>query len=122
MKLDLDKSSGNFIRGFAGGQVLVGSEVFSSPVIITIDRIIADWSPPDVGQLSLADFTRVLELEPEVILLGTGERQRFPPLALTTAILSQGIGIEVMTTAAACRTFNVLASEFRKVAAVLFMA
>ena len=63
----------------------------------------------------------MLELEPEVILLGTGERQRFPPLALTTAILRLGIGIEVMNTAAACRTYNVLASELRRVAAALFI-
>ena len=121
MKLDLDKGSGNLIRGFVGGQILIGENAIRSPVIVTIDQIIENWSPPAVEQLALADFERVLALEPEVILLGTGERQRFPSIALITAILRLGVGLEIMNTAAACRTYNVLASEYRRVAAVLFV-
>lgn len=121
MKLDLDKASGNFIRGFAGGKILIGNETISEPVIVTVDRIISDWSPPAIDQLALADFQRILELEPDVILLGTGERQYLPPMTLTSAILNLGVGIEIMNTAAACRTFNVLASEYRRVAAALFV-
>jgi uncharacterized protein len=60
-------------------------------------------------------------MEPEVILLGTGSLQRQPPPALTTAVLRLGVGIEVMTTAAACRTYNVLVAEYRRVAAALFI-
>ncbi len=122
MKLDRDNTPGNLIRGFAGGQLLIGHEIFRDPVIVTIDRIIADWSPPDPTRLTLADLQTVLDLQPEVILLGTGTRQYFPPASLTAAILGQGIGIEVMNTAAACRTFNVLAGEMRRVAAALFIA
>ncbi len=121
MKLDLDKSSGNLIRGFAGGRILIGNDSFSAPLIVTLDRIIADWAPPPVEQLTLADLERVLELEPEVVLLGTGSSQRFPGMVLTTAVLRRGVGLEIMTTAAACRTFNVLASEYRRVAAALFI-
>ena len=121
MKLDLEKVGGNVIRGFANGRILVGAEIVSTPLIVTIDRLVLDWSPPAVEQLGFADFQPVLELEPEVILLGTGERQRFPPLAVTTAILRLGIGIEIMNTAAACRTYNVLVSELRRVAAALFI-
>ena len=122
MKLDRDNTAGNLIRGFADGQLLIGSQIFRKPVIITIDRIIADWSPPAPASLALGDLQAVLDLEPEVILLGTGLQQRFPPPQLTSAILGRGIGIEVMTTAAACRTYNVLAAEFRRVAAALFIA
>ncbi len=121
MKLDLDKSGGNLIRGFTGGRILIGDDSFSAPLIVTLDRIIADWAPPPVEQLVLTDLERVLELDPKVVLLGTGSSQRFPALTLTTAVLRRGIGLEIMTTAAACRTFNVLASEYRRVAAALFI-
>lgn len=122
MKLDREHSPGHLIRGFAAGRILIGSETFSSPLIVTAERIIADWSPPGVPQLSLADLQRVLDLDPDVILLGTGSRQLFPPATLTTEILRQGVGLEIMNTGAACRTFNVLASEYRRVAAALFIA
>lgn len=121
MKLDREQGPGHLIRGFAAGRILIGSETFSSPLILTAERIIADWSPPGVQQLSRADLQRVLDLDPDVILLGTGLRQLFPPATLTTEILRQGVGLEIMNTAAACRTFNVLASEYRRVAAALFI-
>jgi uncharacterized protein len=73
-----------------------------------------------VADLALADFEPILALQPEVILLGTGARQQFPPAALLQAVLSRGVGLEVMATDAACRTFNVLASEYRRVAAALY--
>lgn len=120
MKLDRDNNAGNVIRSFAGGRILIGDLSFDQPVIVTVDRIISDWPAPEIETLSLADMQPVLALEPEVILLGTGTHQRFPASRVSTAILSQGVGIEVMDTAAACRTFNVLASEFRRVAAVLY--
>lgn len=121
MKLDLDSSSGNLIRGFNGSAILVGAESFTRPLILTVDRIIRDWDPPAVEQLADRDFAAILALQPEVILLGTGGRQRFPAATVTTAILRQGIGIEVMNTAAACRTYNILAAEYRRVAAALFV-
>lgn len=121
MKLELDTGEGNLIRGLAEGAILVGNESLSQPFILTIDHLIRDWAPPAVEDLSPSDFEAILALEPEVILLGTGTRQRFPPARLTAAILRQGVGIEVMNTAAACRTYNVLAGEFRRVAAALFI-
>jgi uncharacterized protein len=121
MKLDRDKSGGNLIRGFSGDAILIGADAIRQPVIITVDTIIRDWSPPAVDKLALADLQPVLDLEPEIILLGTGERQCLPPMSLTSAILHRGVGLEVMTTVAACRTYNVLVSEYRRVAAVLFI-
>ena len=121
MKLDLDRTGGNLIRGFAGGRILIGADIIRAPVIVTIDRIIHDWSPSAVEKLGVVDFQPVLALEPDVILLGTGERQRFPSMTLITAILRLGVGLEIMDTAAACRTYNVLAAEYRRVAAALFI-
>ncbi|CAG0942921.1 hypothetical protein GPROT2_01916 [Gammaproteobacteria bacterium] len=122
MKLDPDITGGHLVRGFTGNAILVGAESFSRPLILTVDRIIRDWDPPAVEQLADADFAAILALEPEVILLGTGARQRFPNPNVTTTILRQGIGIEIMNTAAACRTYNILAGEYRRVAAALFVS
>ena len=91
MKLDLERSSGNIIRGFSGREVTVGNESFREPVIITAERVIPDWSPPPVGELTLGDFARLLELEPEVILLGTGVEQRFPSLAVDRRLLNMQV-------------------------------
>lgn len=121
MKLDLDRNSGNLIRSFAGDQVLVGNAIFREPVIVSMASIIADWAPPPVESLSLTDLQAAIDLEPEVILLGTGPTQLRPPAATVTAILRLGVGIEIMNTAAACRTYNVLATEYRRVVAALFI-
>jgi uncharacterized protein len=119
MKLDRDNSAGNVIRRFSGGEIQVGDLIIRQPVIVTVDRIITAWTPGPIGQLLLTDLQPILDLEPEVILLGTGPRQIFPPPAVSTAILQLGVGLEVMDTAAACRTFNVLVAEYRRVVAGL---
>lgn len=122
MKLDLDRNTGNTIRAVAGDEILVGTGRYRVPLIVTSERVIANWAPPGIARLGLADLDPVLALEPEVILLGTGTTQRFPPPALLATLLGRRVGIEVMNTAAACRTFNVLASEYRRVAVVLLHA
>ena len=119
MQLDLDKSSGVFIRSFSASGICINDQIVTAPVIVTTEKILCEWSPPEFEALSIADFHLALESDPEVILLGTGLHQRFPDGALIVDILRKGVGFEVMDTAAACRTFNVLASEYRKVVAAL---
>ena len=121
MQLDREQYSGVIIRSFAAGRLRVNDEVLESPVILTPDTIIPDWTPPAIDALSVSDFDAALDCRPEVILFGTGETQAFPPIELITAIMQRGIGFEVMATAAACRTFNVLAGEGRRVAAALLI-
>jgi uncharacterized protein len=121
MKLDLEKGAGNFIDRCSAGEIVVAGRSYRGPLIVTVDRIVADWAPPPVANLAATHLAPALELEPEVILLGTGARQVFPPATFTHAVLSLGVGLEIMTTAAACRTFNVLVSEYRRVAAALFV-
>jgi uncharacterized protein len=121
MQLDREQGGGNFIRRFVGGAIHVGGRMLDRPFIVSADRIIDDWSPPPIAELAVADLEAAIALEPEVVLLGTGARQVFPSPALLRAMLARGIGLEVMDTAAACRTFNVLASEYRRVVAVLFV-
>lgn len=121
MQLDREQNSGVVIRSFAAGEIRVNDRIINSPVILTPDEILADWTPPPIDALSITDFEAALAIEPEVILFGTGTLQTFPATLLITEIMRLGIGFEVMATPAACRTFNVLAGEGRRVAAALLV-
>lgn len=122
MKLSLETpASVNFIRSYARGTITINEETVSRSVIVMSNRIIRDWPPQTFEQLESAHFEGLAALDPEVVLLGTGERLRFPAPAHSACLLEHGIGLEVMDTAAACRTYNILAAEGRKVAAALLM-
>ena len=121
MQIEREPSSGNVIRSFAAGEIRINDAVYTDPVILTSDAIIEHWSPADIAALSIADFNDAIGFSPEVILFGSGSVQHFPPPAVTTEILQRGIGFEVMDTAAAARTFNVLVGDGRVVAAALLL-
>jgi len=121
MKLSADSAGGNIIRSYSPGEIQLRDEVIRSNVIISGNRIIPDWQPSPIENLSITDFADVLELQPEIILLGTGSRQHFPDIGLLTELMQSGVAIEVMETAAACRTFNVLIGEQRAVVAALLI-
>jgi uncharacterized protein len=121
MQLNLERNSGVFIRSFAPGELRVNDRVITAPVILTPDDILADWSPPPIDALSITDFATALAIRPELILFGTGVRHTFPSTGLVTDIMRTGVGFEAMATPAACRTFNVLAAEGRRVAAALLV-
>ena len=121
MKLTDETQRGtNFIRAYEAGEIRVGERAIRSNCIVTADQIL-DWTPESVEAMTIDDIEPVLQLAPEIVILGTGALQRFPDPSLMGAILSRGIGCEVMTTSAACRTYNVLVGEDRKVAAVLLL-
>jgi uncharacterized protein len=122
MKLSLDKSKALFfIDGFSAHSVTVAKREYRHHLIITPERIFEPWQAPAVAKLGIADFDCLSGVELEVILLGTGQDQIFPPAVLQVELGRKGIGFEVMNTAAACRTFNILAGEGRKVAAALII-
>jgi uncharacterized protein len=122
MKLTDDTQRGtNFIRAYAAGEIRIGEDVVRTNCIVTADRVQA-WTPHAAAAITLEDLEPLFELAPEIIILGTGATQQFPDAAILGAILSRGIGCEVMTTGAACRTYNVLVGEDRKVAAALWVA
>jgi uncharacterized protein len=122
MRLTDDRTGGAFVvRSYAPGEVRVGDAVLHRSCLISAERLIADWRPQTLDELSAADLEAVFELQPEIVVLGSGTRQRFPDTRLLAAILSRGIGCEVMDTGAACRTYNVLVSESRRVVAALFV-
>ncbi|MEO6171458.1 MAG: Mth938-like domain-containing protein [Lysobacter sp.] len=118
MELTLDRPDYEFfLRGADGTMALVNDRRLTRSFVLTPHHLSEDWGARDIGALSAADLEPLLALEPEVILIGCGDRQAFPPAAVMAACLRRGIGMEVMTNAAAARTFSVLASEGRQVVA-----
>lgn len=118
MQLNLEHPDHEFLlRGADGSRALVNDRHLTSSFIVSPDKLIEAWPVRDPGALSAADLEPVLALDPEVVLLGTGGNQIFPPATVMAACLSRGVGLEVMNNAAAARTFNVLASEGRRVVA-----
>jgi uncharacterized protein len=119
VKLHASRPSGvNTITGYGEGYVMVNGERRASSVVVLPNRV-EDWSVERFDALSEEDFRFLKALEVEIVLLGTGPRQRFPHPRLTAALAQAGIGLEVMDVHAACRTFNILVAEERKVAAAL---
>lgn len=110
------------LRSADGQTARVNDRTLSASFILSPQQLIETWPVQDSAALTPDDLAPLLDLQPEVILLGTGERQIFPPAAVMAACLRQGVGLEVMTNAAAARTFNVLASESRKVVAGFLLA
>lgn len=106
-----------FLRGADGGTALVNDRQLARSFVLAPDRLIEDWPVTDVKSLTAEDLAPLLTLNPELILIGSGAGQAFPPAATLAACLSRGIGLESMNNAAAARTFNVLASEGRRVVA-----
>ena len=122
MKIHLETGAGaNLIRAYQTGQITVNDDTYTTSVVLMPDHILHPWGAGRVTELSLEDFVQIAALQPEVVLLGTGRRLRFPSAALTRPLIEAHIGMEVMDTAAACRTYNILMGEGRRVAAALMM-
>jgi uncharacterized protein len=120
LKLHLTNiAGGNVFTGYGPGYVMINRERHEQNLVVLRDRLVTDWQPTGFDGLDAAHFAMLAELKPEIVLLGTGERLRFPRPELTRALYEAHIGLEVMDVPAACRTFNFLAAEERKVAAAL---
>ncbi|MFT3756782.1 MAG: Mth938-like domain-containing protein [Pseudoxanthomonas sp.] len=108
----------NFVlRGADGHSARVNDRVLAASFILSPMQLIEDWPVQSATALTAEHLAPLLALNPELVLLGSGERQVFPPATTMAACLTRGVGIEVMTNAAAARTFNVLAGEGRRVVA-----
>jgi uncharacterized protein len=119
MKLHLANTSGrNIVTGYGDDHVLVNGARHDRSLVVLPDRLL-DWSPVSFDMLSEADFAPLAELGLEMLLLGTGARLRFPHPRFTAALIAGRTGVEVMDLQAACRTFNILVAEERRVGAAL---
>lgn len=118
MQLNLEHPEHAYqLRGADGSAAKVNDRILTASFALSPERLVEAWPVTDVRTMSPEDLVPLTGMTPEVILLGTGATQVFPPAAVMAACLARGIGIEAMSNAAAARTFNVLASEGRRVAA-----
>ena len=121
MKLQPDRSSTQTITGHGPGWVAVDGERVNHSLVVGSDGQRLPWSSGVFEELGEADFARLAELDVEVVIFGSGSRIRFPRPAWIAPLAARRIGIETMDTAAACRTYNILAQEGRTVAAALLV-
>lgn len=110
------------IQRYTDGKITISNTEYSSSLIVTPDAV-RSWPLDNLAALSSDDFSAVFELDyqPEIVILGTGENLHFPTADQTQALINAQIGLEVMDTAAACRTYNVLADDGRKVVVYLLL-
>ena len=120
LKFTRESSTAITVRGVGPDGIRINDHVYDRTVALTSDTIIDDWPAKPVTDLHIDDLHDLLDENPELLLIGSGGRQQFAPRSLMFAFARRGIGLEVMDTAAAARTFNVLAGEGRRVAAVLY--
>lgn len=121
LKFTRELSAQLVIRSVSATAIRINDDDYSASIALTPEKLLGNWPDTRIEDLKDADFDAVFEVVPEIVLLGTGATNIFPPRELTFAFARRGIGFEVMDTAAAARTFNVLANESRKVAAVLYL-
>ena len=114
-------SAAHIIRAYAAGELRIDAEHYRETLILSADTIVTVPEVREVQDLAMFDPSRILALDPEVVLLGTGPRQIFPAASFRAQFLGAGIGVEVMDTSAASRTFNVLVAEQRRVVALLMV-
>jgi uncharacterized protein len=120
MRFTQDSTSGvNLVRAYAAGELRINDQLIRSGVIVSATALSMEPAIGSVDDLTAEHTVRILALEPELVLLGTGRKQVFPAASFGAKFLQAGIGFEVMDTGAACRTFNVLVAEQRRVVAVL---
>jgi len=118
MQLNLERPDYQwYLRGAEGDHALVNERVIRASFVISPDALLEDWPVVDARALEPEQLAPILAMRPELVLLGTGATQVFPPAAVLAAFLTRGLGVEVMTNAAAARTYSVLAGEGRRVVA-----
>jgi uncharacterized protein len=122
MKFHLQTPASNVITGCGDGWVRIGAREYRENVVLLPDDVITGWAPNGFDALSEEDFAGLLAPRPEIVLLGSGRTQRFLHPRVLAPLTAAHIGVEVMDTRAACRTFNILVAEGRHVAAALSVA
>jgi uncharacterized protein len=122
MSLTLDDNQANYqIRGFKPGFIQVNQQLYTNSIIVTPNKLIEDWAPQQITELTHDHLKMIISLHPDILIIGTGEELQFPSIELYGDLINEGIGVEIMDTSAACRTYNVLTSENRNVAAALII-
>ncbi|MDX1561303.1 MAG: MTH938/NDUFAF3 family protein [Gammaproteobacteria bacterium] len=116
-----ESSASNLIRAWEDGRIRVGEQWLTEHCIVTAETIVRDWAVTDSRRVTIDDLAPALSLDPELIIIGAGNTARSPDVDLMAELAERSIGVEFMQTSAACRTYNVLVHEGRRVAAALIV-
>lgn len=120
--LRLDDNRAKYqIRAYKPGIIQVNDETLTCSIIISPEKLIADWQPQHINELTKEHLNIITSLHPAILLIGTGATLQFPAVEIYGDLINQGIGVEIMDTSAACRTYNALTAEERNVAAALII-
>lgn len=111
----------NIIKAYTDDSVSINEEVFTKSIIVQARNLNSDWTPQSISELDASHICELAKLDTEIILLGTGITQQFPDRQLFIPLYDHNIGIEVMDTPAACRTYNILLEQDRAVTAALLI-
>jgi len=122
VKFHLSTGRGNVVTGLGPGWVRVGATEYRENLVLTPEAVVPGFAASGFDGLTENEFAALLAYNPEVVLFGAGATIRFPHPSLTRALTDAHVGLEVMDTPAACRTFNILAAEGRSVVAVLLIS
>ena len=122
MDLSLDRP-GNYlyVRRVGARSVTVVDREFTNSFLLAPDRAVENWPVAASSELDASHIEAILALKPELVIVGTGERQVFPAAAFMAGLLRKGIGVEVMDNGAAARTYDLLAAESRRVVAAFIL-
>jgi uncharacterized protein len=122
MRLSLNgQGAANTIQAYGHGFITINTQHFHRSVVVARDRIIGDWPPQRFADIQSCHMRLLTTLNPEILLLGTGDHQQFPHPEILEPLINQRIGFEIMDTPAACRTYNIILTEGRQVAAALIL-
>lgn len=122
MKFHLNQSPNiHLVNAFDGNAIVIDQNQYNSSLVISPDKLIEHWPVSNCSQLTPSIFAELVKLEPEILLLGTGKQIQFPDPQVRIPLIEANIGLEVMDTHAACRTYNILANEGRSVVAALML-
>ena len=116
------RTNQNMFTAHGAGYVSVNGRRYEHSLVVVPDQLHIDWRVSDFESLNEAHFSYLLALQPEILLLGTGAQQKFPHPKLFQTLIEAGISVEAMSTSAACRTYNILMSEDRKVVAAILIS
>jgi len=119
MQITREASTSHLVRAWEPGRIRIGEHWYSGNLIVTAETIVSDWTLATPGRVTVADLEPALALGPELIVVGAGAAATPPDVDLMAELAARGVGLEFMQIQAACRTFNVLVHERRRVAAAL---
>lgn len=122
MEFSRETSDALLVHSFERGRIRIGDTWHSDHLIIARDRVITPWQVPTPSDITTSLLEEALALDPEILLIGTGSKYLMSDVRLIADLAKRGIGTEIMDTAAACRTYNVLVHEDRAVVAALYNA